>query len=184
LEISGIPQIKEAEVNETKISLQIVLDFIGENLQLDDAIKQGINSMLSKIYSVSKYRDIVKGLNSHYMRALRSYTIDQKGKIKSEFQEIVEAEYVKRSSVANSSNPLSIAKNEPAIQPKVLKEPEEKSGTVETEMTNSQSKPSYLELVLYVVLAFVILAIIFLLIVGLSDALFKELWSFFKYIHK
>lgn len=177
LEISDINQLKEVEVevNQTNINLHIILDFISENQRIDDFIKQGINSILSKIYSVSKYREIVKGLNANYLKVLRLYAIDQKGKIKPEFQELVEDEYTKRLKVVNFGNSSS------STQPrKTQKDPKKKKEPAETELTNNQEQISTLEWVLYIILGIVILVIIFISIVGLSDVVFKGLWNFFK----
>jgi hypothetical protein len=177
LETSDITQLREAELNQTNINLHIILDFISENQRIDDSIKQGINSILSKIYSISKYQEIIKSLNANYLKVLRLYAIDQKGKIKPELQEIVENEYVKRLNAINIS--MSLSSTQPR---KTLKEPEKKKELVETGLTNNQAQISTLEWMLYVILALVILIILFLSIVGLSDAVFKELWHFFKFI--
>lgn len=177
LEISDINQLKEAELNQTNINLHIILDFISENQRIDDSIKQGINSILSKIYSIPKYREVIKGLNANYLKVLRLYAIDQKGKIKPEFQEIVEDEYANRLRAVNSSSSSS------STQPrKNLIEPEKKKEVSETGLTNNQAQIATLEWVLYIILGVVILVIIFISIVGLSDAIFNELWNFFKFI--
>lgn len=177
LEISDINQLKEAELNQTNINLHIILDFISENQRIDDSIKQGINSILSKIYSIPKYREVIKGLNANYLRILRLYAIDQKGKIKPEFQEIVEDEYSKRLKSINSGDPFPYT--QPIMPPK---EPEKKKELTETGLKNNQGQISTLEWALYIILGIVILVIIFLSIVRLSDVVFNGLWSFFKFI--